>query len=86
MGTQWPFARKSLQDEHGALDCARLKKQKELKAMMETGWAWEIIPWDVDAMFPKFARKCQKALNGSNSASSEIGELDTAMTLTPRTN
>ena len=76
-----PTPEKTLQDEHGALDCARLQKQSEFKAMMEIGWAWEIIPWDVDAMFPKFAKKCQKALNGSNSASSEIGELDTAMAL-----
>ena len=60
---------KGLQDESGNMDYSKLCKQAEFKAMLEEGWDWEVIPWDVDQMFPKFARVVQKALNGSNSAS-----------------
>jgi hypothetical protein len=74
-------AEKSLQDKYGYIDYAKLLRQSEFKAMMEEGWDWDVIPWDVDQMFPKFANIVQKALNGSNSASTEIGELDTALNL-----
>ena len=47
--------------------------------MLEEGRDWVVIPREVDNMFPRFAQVVQRALNGSNSASSEIGELDTAM-------
>ena len=72
---------KGLQDESGKMDYSKLCKQAEFKAMFEQGWDWEVIPWDVDQMFPKFAKVVQKALNGSNSATTEIGELDTAVNL-----
>ena len=71
--------KKGLQDELGNIDYVKLTKQSEYKTMMETGWDWQVIPWDVDAMFPRFAKATQKALNGQNSASTQIGELDTAV-------
>lgn len=74
-----PTPEKGLQDDNGKLDYGKLIKQPEYKAMIEDGWDWDVIPWDVDQMFPRFAKVVQKALNGSNSASTEIGELDTAV-------
>ena len=74
-----PTPEKDLQNESGTLDYSVICKQSEYKAMCEEGWDWTVIPWDVDAQFPRFASAVQKALNGSNSASQEIGELDTAV-------
>ena len=74
-----PTPKKGLQDELGNVDYVKLTKQSEYKTMMEIGWDWQVIPWDVDMMFPRFAKATQKALNGQNSASTEIGELDTAI-------
>ena len=76
-----PTPQKGLQDSMGNIDYGKLCKQAEFKAMLEQGWDWDIIPWDVDQMFPRFAKSAQKALNGSNSAATEIGELETACNL-----
>ena len=70
-----------LQDKDGMLDVGKIKKQPEFKAMIEEGWEWKVIPWDVDALYPRFAKVTQKALNGSNSAATEISELDAAVAL-----
>ena len=80
-GLKGPTPEKALQDPDGNIDYSRLTKQPEFKAMLEVGWDWTVIPWDVDQLFPRFAQVAQKALNGSNSAASEIGELDTAVNL-----
>ena len=76
-----PTPEKGLQDNQGNIDYGKLVKQAEYKAMLEEGWDWSVIPWDVDQLFPRFAKAAQKALNGSNSASTEIGELDAAVNL-----
>ena len=79
LGEKTPAA--TLQDAHGLLDLSKLVKQSEFKLMIEKGWSWTIIPWDVDELFPEFSKAVQKALNGSNSISAEIGELDTMVQL-----
>ena len=79
LGEATPAA--SLQNAHGLLDLSKLMKQSEFKLMIEKGWSWTIIPWDVDELFPEFSKAVQKALNGSNSISAEIGELDTMVQL-----
>ena len=40
-----------------------------------------MIPFDVDLLFPRFTQIVQKALNGSNSASTKLGALETAVAL-----
>ena len=69
-----PTPIKELQDANGNVDYGKICKQADIKHMIEDGWEWHIIPWDVDAKFPRFASVVQRALNGSNSVSSEIGE------------
>ena len=76
-----PTPIKELQDANGKVDYAKICKQDDFKHMIEKGWDWDVIPFDVDARFPRFAAVVQRALNGSNSASSQIGELDTAVAL-----
>ena len=72
---------KGLQDECGEMDYSKLCTQVEFKAMLEQGWDWAVIPWDVGQMCPTCARVVQKALHGSTSASTEIGELETFVNL-----
>ncbi len=71
----------TIADSLGRVDYAKLAKQPHFKTMMDEGWDWVVIPFQVDGLFPRFAQVVQRALNGGNSASTEIGELETAMTL-----
>ena len=72
---------KSLQDEHGQIDVGKVKKNAEFKIMLEKGWQWEIVKSFIDTDFPKFAPIAQKALNTQNHVSTEVGEIETAVTL-----
>ena len=45
------------------------------------GWEWEVAPAIIDELFPRFAQIAQKALNTKNHISTEVGELETCMTL-----
>ena len=71
----------TIADSLGRVDYAKLAKQPHFEIMMDEGWDWVVIPFQVDSLFPRFAQVVQRALNGGNSASTEIGELETAMTL-----
>ena len=48
--------------------------------MIEEGCDWEIAKAIVDIRFPKFAVVAQKALNTQNHVSTEVGELEAAVT------
>ena len=76
-----PTPEKVLRDDAGRIDIGKIKKDAEFKHMIEIGWDWEVVPWEVDCAYPKFAQIAQKALNVSNHVSSEVGELETAVTL-----
>ena len=65
----------------GKIDVQKLKQNKEFTAMIEEGWEWEIIPAEVDALFPDFAKVAQKALNVSNQVASKSSELEAAITI-----
>ena len=70
-----------LQDQFGKLDYGKICNQTAYKEMCEVGWTWIVVPWDVDLAYPQFAARAQQALNGSNSVSDEVGELEVAMSL-----
>jgi hypothetical protein len=73
---------KSLQMEGSDLiDSAKLKRNDQFRQMLEVGWGWLVIPWEVDRDYPQFAKIAQAALNTSNHSSTEIGELETAVTM-----
>ena len=40
----------NLQDANGKVDYFKLAKQPDFKIMMEVGWDWDVIPFDVDAI------------------------------------
>jgi len=76
-----PTPQESLKDEFGQVDVQKLKRNANFKTMIEIGWDWTIVPWAVDAHFPKFSKIAQKALNTANHVSTEVGELEAASTL-----
>ena len=49
--------------------------------MITAGWAWDVVPAVIDELFPGFAVIAQKAFNTQNHISTEVGELETCMTL-----
>ena len=72
---------KSLQDDKGFVDAGKLKTDPALATMIEEGWMWDLIDWEVDEAFPEWAKVCQAALNTRNHVSSESSELETACVL-----
>ena len=72
---------KKISQDDGTIDVQKIKKNKEFKAMLEEGWTWTIVSHEVDEEFPLFAKVAQQALNVSNHVSTEVGELETAVTL-----
>ena len=49
--------------------------------MINEGWRWQVVPAVIDELFPAFAKIAQRALNTQNHISTEVGELETCMTL-----
>ena len=71
-----PTSEKSLQDEHGMLCVQKPEGNPTFKSMIQDGWAWDIIPCDVDIQYPWFAMVAEKALHTSNHVATEVGELE----------
>ena len=63
------------------LDVQKLCTKPNFKQMIEHGWGWAVVPAWVDEMFPAFAPIACRALNTRNHTSTEMGELETCMTL-----
>jgi hypothetical protein len=76
-----PTPEPDLQDECGNIDVGKIKRNANFKIMIEDGWDWKIIHADVDIVFPKFSQIAQRALNTANHVATEVGELETGITL-----
>ena len=63
------------------IDLQKLCANAEFKTMIMEGWSWEVVRQIVDELCPRFAMLAQKALNTQNHISTEVGELETCMTL-----
>jgi hypothetical protein len=72
---------KKLSDERGMIDCHKICKNSEFKAMIEEGWTWTVVPFEIDEQYPVFAHIAQKALNSSNHVAQHTGELEVAIYL-----
>ncbi|CAK0814057.1 unnamed protein product [Prorocentrum cordatum] len=68
------------------IDVQKLCQNAQFKLMIEKGWAWEVAPSIIDELFPGFAHVAQKALNTQNHIGTEVGELETCMTLAASAN
>jgi hypothetical protein len=71
----------SLQDGTGHLDKAALLRDPEMAKMLNTGWAWTIIPAGAAKEFPELPDMLQRSLNSSNTVSSDETELEVAVSI-----
>ena len=71
----------TLQDEKGDIDLQKIKTDPNFRSMLEEGWNFEVIPWEVDTEYPAYAKLAQRALNTSNHVPTEVGELETMVTI-----
>ena len=86
-GVQGRTSQKSLQMvDSDLIDVQKLCLNAHFKTMIEKGWAWEVVPSIIDELYPDFARVAQKALNTQNHIGTEVGELETCMTLAASAN
>ena len=72
---------KKLALEDGTIDYQKVTKNPIMKEMVEIGWSWTVIPAEMDDKFPVFASIAQGALNIANNVSTQVGELETAVSL-----
>ena len=70
-----------LQDAVGIIDVARLKRQPDFKVMLEDGWEWTILPWQVELAWSMAPDILQRALNASHEVHSSATELEVAVTI-----
>ena len=63
------------------IDLQNICSNEQFEIMIMEGWEWEVVPAIIDELFPSFAQIAQKALNTQNHISTEVGELETCMTL-----
>ena len=72
---------KAIQAADGTIDIMKITKNEQFKTMIECGWPWQVVSHKVDETFPEFAKVAQRALNTQNHLSSEVSELEAALTL-----
>ena len=70
---------KDLQDAYGNINTSALCANPNWREMIEVGWDWIVIPWQIDEMFPEFAVIAQAACNASNNVASLMSELEVAV-------
>ena len=74
-----PF--KDLQNDNGCIAVDALKRDVEFKAMLEEGWAFCILPWQVEVTWPTLPEFGQRALNAANAVASDATEWEVAITM-----
>lgn len=72
----------SIADSSGVLSVQALSRNDpELEALFQRGWAWTVLPWQVESTWPRLPDLAQRALNASNSVATLSSELETASTI-----
>ena len=70
-----------LQDAAGRINLPFLKMQRGFKIMLEVGWSFMQLKWQVEAEWPDSPDVLQRALNASNEVNSSVTELEGAVTI-----
>lgn len=72
----------SLANSDGVLNLDHVAKGDwKLRSMIQDGWTWLIISWQVEAVFRELPDLAQRALNASNSVASLSTELEVASSI-----
>ena len=73
---------KTVADSAGRLNSQTLSQNDPaMKAMLEKGWSWTVVPWQCEATWPTLPDIAQRALNASNNAASQASELEVAASI-----
>ena len=72
---------KSIQDAAGKINLQLLKMQRQYKAMLEEGWDFTVLRWQVEAAWPSAPALLQQALNSTSEVNSSVTELEGAVTI-----
>ena len=78
-GCKTPF--KEIQDDQGRSSVEVLKRDQEYKQMLENGWEFLVLPWQVEATWPNLPEFGQRALNAANSVATDATEWEVAITM-----
>ena len=79
-GGTTPF--KTLQGPDGkTISTELLKRDPEWKAMLEEGWLFDILPWQVEKSWPSLPEFIQRALNAANSVATDATEWEVAIAM-----
>ena len=75
-----PF--KALQSADGkTISLEVLTRDAEWKQMLEVGWEFEILPWEVEKSWPTLPEFMQRALQAANSVAQDATEWETAIAM-----
>ena len=72
---------KEIQDDKGRSSVSILKRDGECKHMLEEGWHFLELPWQVEATWPTLPEFGQRALNAANSVATDATEWEVAITM-----
>ena len=72
---------KNISDANGLLSEELLSQDPDFKIMIEEGWEWVILPWQVEATWPTLPEFAQRALNSSNSVANDATEWEVAISI-----
>jgi hypothetical protein len=67
------------QDTKGFIDYGKATSDPEIKAMVEEGYDWWVVPWQISESFDNVPDIFQKALNAFNTVRSDSSELEVAV-------
>ena len=70
-----------IQDAAGKINLPFLKMQRQYKHMLEKGWEFIQLPWQVDAAWPTSPDVLQRAMNATSEVHSSVTELEGAVTI-----
>ena len=70
-----------IKDAAGCINVPFLKLQRQYKIMLEKGWEFTQLPWQVEAAWPTSPDVLQRALNATSEVHSSVTELEGAVTI-----
>ena len=70
-----------IQDVAGNINLPFLKMQRQYQTMLEVGWEFIQLPWQVEAAWPSSPNVLQRALNSTSEVHSAVTELEGAVTI-----
>ena len=68
-------------DDKKRIDTNKLKRSSAMAEMLDKGWCWDVLAWQVSETWPSAPEILQRAFNASHSVGSDASELEVAVTV-----